>query len=239
MRRVVRARVDAPLAPGQSRDPYVVQKVTSGDVVENIWSVWHAARAGDCDRLTVLLDRDRPTPGTGSTGSNKFSEKLRQKGNKAGAKGKASGGSGYTDGGAGKAVGKKGDISSEKKKQKFRVTGLLLESRDKEHRRTPLQWACRGGHTEAVQLLLARKADVNAVDGRQGNTVLHYCLGFGTEAMLRMLLNELALDPIVRNKKYRTAAEVREPSERARVEEREGPSGREGEREGVREGERG
>ena len=50
--------LDAPLAPGQSKDPYVPKKLTKGDYVENVWSLWHAARKGDAERVTTLLDRD-------------------------------------------------------------------------------------------------------------------------------------------------------------------------------------
>ena len=142
-------RFDAPLAPGQSKDPYIPQKVTKGKNVENVWSIWFAARKGDLERVQLLLDRE-----------------------------------------ASRKTGKSS-----------------IESVDQKYRRTPLHWACRSGSPSLVKLLLERGADINALDG-DGNTPLHFCCGFGTDAMLRILLNNLSLDPIVRNRHFKTAAEV-------------------------------
>jgi hypothetical protein len=135
---------DAPLAPGQSADPYIAQKLTRGCKVENVWSIWFAARDGDIERVETLLARPR---------------------------------------------------------------GPGIDRQDTEHGRTPLHWACRGRATTMVKLLLERGATVNAVD-REGNTPLHYCCAFGSDAMLRISLNSLALDPLVRNNKFKTPAEV-------------------------------
>lgn len=136
--------LDAPLAPGQSKDPYVPRKLTKGDVVENIWSIWFAAREGDVERVARLLDRDE---------------------------------------------------------------NASMNQTDLSEKRTPLHWACRGGSTRVVKLLLDRGAQINVRDS-QGNTPLHYCCGYGTEAMLRILMNDLRLDPLVQNNNRKVPAEV-------------------------------
>jgi len=139
--RRVKLKIDAPKAPGQSNDPYIPQKRTSGNHVENIWSIWFAARAGDAERVGALL--------------------------------------------------KRGDAD-------------LVDRADEQHKRTALHWACKHGRTSVALMLLAHGANPNLKD-EKGNTPLHYCCAFGSEAMLRILLNNMELDPTIQNNDHKTA----------------------------------
>ena len=63
---------------------------------------------------------------------------------------------------------------------------------------TPLMRAAMGGHVEAVKLLLAAGADVNAHDERRvGNTALNEVAGDGSFVMIEALL-EAGADPTIR-----------------------------------------
>jgi ankyrin repeat protein len=63
---------------------------------------------------------------------------------------------------------------------------------------TPLMRAAMGGHVEAVKLLLAAGADVNAHDNpRIGNTALNEVAGDGAFEMIELLL-EAGADPTIR-----------------------------------------
>jgi ankyrin repeat protein len=63
---------------------------------------------------------------------------------------------------------------------------------------TPLMRAAMGGHVEAVKLLLAAGADVNAHDNpRIGNTALNEVAGDGSFEMIELLLAAGA-DPTIR-----------------------------------------
>jgi ankyrin repeat protein len=63
---------------------------------------------------------------------------------------------------------------------------------------TPLMRAAIGGHVEAVRLLLAAGADVNAHDfSRIGNTAINEVAGDGEFAMIEVLL-EAGADPTIR-----------------------------------------
>ncbi|MEM8558559.1 MAG: ankyrin repeat domain-containing protein [Bacteroidota bacterium] len=66
-----------------------------------------------------------------------------------------------------------------------------------ENHRTPLMFAAQGGHVEAVEVLLAAGADVNAVAGRSGpmyrpemtlDTPLHIAAEAGQDAVVAVLL---------------------------------------------------
>jgi ankyrin repeat protein len=63
---------------------------------------------------------------------------------------------------------------------------------------TPLMRAAMGGHVEAVKLLIAAGADVNAHDARRiGNTALNEVAGDGAFEMIEVLL-EAGADPTIR-----------------------------------------
>jgi ankyrin repeat protein len=63
---------------------------------------------------------------------------------------------------------------------------------------TPLMRAAMGGHIEAVKLLLAAGADVNAHDARCiGNTAINEVAGDGYFEMIEVLL-EAGADPTIR-----------------------------------------
>jgi ankyrin repeat protein len=63
---------------------------------------------------------------------------------------------------------------------------------------TPLMRAAMGGHVEAVGLLIAAGADVNAHDDRRiGNTAINEVAGDGSFVMIEALL-EAGADPTIR-----------------------------------------
>ena len=63
---------------------------------------------------------------------------------------------------------------------------------------TPLMRAAMGGHVEAVKLLIAAGADVNAHDARRiGNTAINEVAGDGAFEMIEVLL-EAGADPTIR-----------------------------------------
>ncbi len=67
--------------------------------------------------------------------------------------------------------------------------GLAVDARDPERGGTPLMWAAVTGRAEAIELLIRRGADVNAVD-RDGGTALHAAAFLG---------HEKAVDVLIRN----------------------------------------
>jgi len=75
---------------------------------------------------------------------------------------------------------------------------------------TPLHWAARNPHPEAVQLLLSLGASPHQKDS-YGNTALHYAADCGNRAVVRLLL-KWADNPrellMARNKRRRTALTI-------------------------------
>jgi surface polysaccharide O-acyltransferase-like enzyme len=69
------------------------------------------------------------------------------------------------------------------------ATGAAVNGLDGELGATPLAWAALGGRAEAIELLIRRGADVNAV-GRDGGTPLHAAAFLG---------HEKAVDALVKN----------------------------------------
>ena len=82
---------------------------------------------------------------------------------------------------------------------------------------TPLMRAAMSGHVEAVKLLLAAGADVNAHDNRLiGNTAINEVAGDGDFTMIELLL-EAGADPTIRgwmnlNALNRASHRVRSPA---------------------------
>lgn len=82
---------------------------------------------------------------------------------------------------------------------------------------TPLMHAAMGGHVEAVKLLLAAGADVNAHDSRRiGNTAINEVAGDGCFEMIEVLL-EAGADPTIRgwmnlNALDRARSRIRSPA---------------------------
>ena len=69
------------------------------------------------------------------------------------------------------------------------ANGATVNDLDPEHGGTPLLWAAAAGRAEAIELLIGRGADVNAVD-RDGGTALHAAAFLG---------HEKAVDVLIRN----------------------------------------
>ena len=69
------------------------------------------------------------------------------------------------------------------------ASGVAVDAVDPERGGTPLLWAAVTGRAEAIELLIGRGADVNAV-GRDGGTALHAAAFLG---------HEKAVDVLVRN----------------------------------------
>ena len=63
----------------------------------------------------------------------------------------------------------------------------LVSSKDDEHGRTPLHWAAYCGHKDIAELLLAKKADVNAEESDR-STPLHWAAYYGHKDMAELLL---------------------------------------------------
>lgn len=82
---------------------------------------------------------------------------------------------------------------------------------------TPLMRAAMNGHIEAVRLLLAAGADVNAHDDRRiGNTAINEVAGDGVFEMIEVLL-EAGADPTIRgwmglNALDRARSRIRSPA---------------------------
>lgn len=57
-----------------------------------------------------------------------------------------------------------------------------------EHERTALHWACAGGHSDVVRLLLAHQALESCLDA-SGLTALHYCVRSGSAPCLEHFLS--------------------------------------------------
>ncbi|XP_036370677.1 putative ankyrin repeat protein RBE_0319 [Octopus sinensis] len=56
--------------------------------------------------------------------------------------------------------------------KELQIPELKVNAKDKKYENTPLHWACRSGHKQAVQQLLNSKPDVNLTNA-EGNTPLH------------------------------------------------------------------
>ncbi len=67
------------------------------------------------------------------------------------------------------------------------ASGLAVDANDPERGGTPLMWAAVTGRAEAIELLIWRGADVNAVD-RDGGTALHAAAFLGHEKAVDMLM---------------------------------------------------
>jgi len=92
--------------------------------------------------------------------------------------------------------------------QEFLDRGVSVNARHPRDRKTPLHWAVFMGHTDAVKLLLERRADVNAREDN-GNTPLHHaCWRRGkihpVGPELLYLLLEYGADAAARNRKGET-----------------------------------
>jgi hypothetical protein len=79
------------------------------------------------------------------------------------------------------------------------TSGVAVDDVDPERGGTPLLWAAATGRAEAIELLIGRGADVNAVD-RDGGTALHAAAFLG---------HEKAVDVLVRNGANLNAANKR------------------------------
>ena len=66
-------------------------------------------------------------------------------------------------------------------------SGVAVDAIDPERGGTPLQWAAVSGQAEAIELLIRRGADVNAV-GRDGGTALHAAAFLGHEKAVEVLI---------------------------------------------------
>jgi peptidoglycan/LPS O-acetylase OafA/YrhL len=67
------------------------------------------------------------------------------------------------------------------------ASGVAVEALDPERGGTPLLWAAVTGRAEAIELLIERGADVNAVD-RDGGTALHAAAFLGHEKVVEVLI---------------------------------------------------
>ncbi|AMV40288.1 acyltransferase family protein [Planctomyces sp. SH-PL62] len=67
------------------------------------------------------------------------------------------------------------------------ASGAAVNDPDPKQGGAPLLWAAAGGRAEAVELLLARGADVNAAD-REGGTALHAAAFLGHEKVVEALV---------------------------------------------------
>ncbi|BFZ07441.1 hypothetical protein BsWGS_10479 [Bradybaena similaris] len=68
-----------------------------------------------------------------------------------------------------------------------------LESRNYEGL-TCLHLAAIGGHINVMELLLEVGANVNAVEGKSGKTVLHFAVDWGNMTMIKFLLSQQSID---------------------------------------------
>jgi ankyrin repeat protein len=73
--------------------------------------------------------------------------------------------------------------------QKELMKGEHIDTSDSEFRRTYLHWAVLGKHDEAVQLLLAHGADINAVESSRGKTPLFDVVAAGDSTILNLLID--------------------------------------------------
>jgi len=83
--------------------------------------------------------------------------------------------------------------------------GKDVNARDSEMR-TPIHWACAGGHAEIAQILIDNGCDLTAVDSK-GNTPLHYATGYSQPELARILLDAGAPTD-VQNKNGKTSKDV-------------------------------
>mmetsp|Transcript_26377 Transcript_26377/g.51580 ORF Transcript_26377/g.51580 Transcript_26377/m.51580 type:complete len:139 (+) Transcript_26377:2-418(+) len=83
--------------------------------------------------------------------------------------------------------------------------GKDVNARDSEMR-TPIHWACAGGHSEIAQILIDNGCDLTAVDSK-GNTPLHYATGYSQPDLARILLDAGAPTD-VKNKNGKTSKDV-------------------------------
>ncbi|KAJ3197529.1 hypothetical protein HK101_002832 [Irineochytrium annulatum] len=64
---------------------------------------------------------------------------------------------------------------------------------------TPLHWACRGGHADVVDLLLAKKPAINS-QNKLGDTPLHSAAWGGSVKVTGKLLGAEGIQTNVKNK---------------------------------------
>jgi ankyrin repeat protein len=62
-----------------------------------------------------------------------------------------------------------------------------LESLDK-YGRTPLMWACDGGHADCVDYLIQAGANIKTAERQTGRTALHWAARNGSEETVRILV---------------------------------------------------
>eukprot|EP00467_Chlorarachnion_reptans_P023600 CAMPEP_0114514302 /NCGR_PEP_ID=MMETSP0109-20121206/16076_1 /TAXON_ID=29199 /ORGANISM="Chlorarachnion reptans, Strain CCCM449" /LENGTH=341 /DNA_ID=CAMNT_0001694323 /DNA_START=260 /DNA_END=1285 /DNA_ORIENTATION=- len=83
--------------------------------------------------------------------------------------------------------------------------GKDVNLRDGEQR-TPIHWACAGGHVDVAKILIENGADLSALDSK-GNTPLHYATGYGQPEAARVLL-DAGVDTSIKNGNGKTSKEV-------------------------------
>eukprot|EP00466_Bigelowiella_natans_P001009 jgi/Bigna1/88462/estExt_fgenesh1_pg.C_320078 len=83
--------------------------------------------------------------------------------------------------------------------------GKDVNQRDGEER-TPMHWACAGGHVDVAKILLENGADLGALDSK-GNTPLHYATGYGQPDAAKLLL-DAGVDVSVKNANGKTSLDV-------------------------------
>ena len=71
--------------------------------------------------------------------------------------------------------------------EQYLASGTAVDALNPEHGGTPLMWAAASGKTEAIELLIRRGADVNAVT-RDGGTSLHAAAFLGHETAVDVLI---------------------------------------------------
>jgi len=83
--------------------------------------------------------------------------------------------------------------------------GKDVNQRDNEMR-TPMHWACAGGHVDVAKILIENGADLAALDSK-GNTPLHYATGYGQPDTTRLLLDS-GVDVNIKNANGKTSKDV-------------------------------
>jgi uncharacterized protein len=90
-----------------------------------------------------------------------------------------------------------------RKVQTLLLRGADVNERDEGLQQTPLMWAVQVGEPKIVRLLLAHRADVNAIDD-EGSTALTFAVKRGDIAIARLLL-ERGADPYIEDAQGNTA----------------------------------
>ncbi len=77
---------------------------------------------------------------------------------------------------------------------------------------SPLHWACRGGHTEAVQLLLTKNPAINATN-KLGDSPLHSAAWAGCLPIVKLLVETPGIQFNSQNKAGETPAQLAKSDE--------------------------